>query len=63
MNMMHQIPSFTKHLVSEPLISKTLQDYNFNTFPLIQTFEKDVTLEAGNYVKDKIFLNDGNSKL
>ena len=50
--------------VSEPLISKTLQDYNFNTFPLIQTFEKDVTLfEAGNYVKDKIFLNDGNSKL
>ena len=30
--------------VSEPLISKTLQDYNFTTFPLIQTFEKDITL-------------------
>ena len=42
--------------VSEPLISSTLQDYTFNTFPLIQTFEKDVTLfEVGNYFKDKVY--------
>tara|TARA_B100000029_G_scaffold465720_1_gene500585 strand:+ start:624 stop:1778 length:1155 start_codon:yes stop_codon:yes gene_type:complete len=50
--------------LSEPLISIALQEYNLNTFPLIQTFEKDVTLfEAGHYVKDKIFLDDGNSRL
>ena len=46
--------------VSEPLISKTLQDYNFTTFPLIQTFEKDITLfNIGHYEKDKLFYNDG----
>ncbi len=50
--------------LSEPLISNTLQEYNFNTFPLIQTFEKDVNLfEAGNYAKDKFFLVDGNTQL
>ena len=49
--------------VSEPLISNTLQDYSFNTFPLIQTFEKDVTLfEVGNYFKDKVIFDDGNYK-
>ena len=46
--------------VSEPLISKTLQDYSFDSFPLIQTFEKDVSLfNVGNYAKDKVFFNDG----
>ena len=46
--------------LSEPLISNTLHDFRFKTFPLIQTFEKDVTLfKVGNYLKDKLFSNDG----